>query len=395
MAEIPIIYCDEAGFTGNYLLDASQRFFVFGSVDVEEQRSQDLLSEAVARFRLQNKKELKGQNLIKHPRGKAAIKWLLEECRQNFHLVYSDKVFATAGKFFEFIFEPLVASHNTFFYKIDFHRFIANVIYYSLKLKKPLAIEAIDNIQSIFNKRDNPTNLIKNQRLNPSLLLDTIFYFCQLNEIAILSQITDLGDKSNLTNRWSLDLSLTSLHVSLMFWGRKHPKVRVICDDSHPLSENKDIITLSGLAAQGSIILNPNLPKYEYEVTEVSFGKSHGHASLQLADLFASSANYALNREDLFWDYLVDNFPENFSDYNLRPETQYIDFNTEQCYRNAVVLLRLIEESEKPEGFSLRPELFRDLILIQNVDLPTLEAAMREKNSKCSKKLSFIYDHRN
>jgi hypothetical protein len=372
------IYFDEAGYTGNYLLDASQPFFVFGSVDIEEKRAQELLAEAVVNFRLPRDVELKGHKLIKNPGGKAAIKWLFKECHENFHLVYSDKVFAIAGKFFEFIFEPLIASHSAYFYKIDFHRFITNVIYYSLKLKKPLAIEAIGNIQSIFRKNESTTNLIKNQRLNPALLLEAIFHFCQLNETAILSQISDLSDKSDLTNRWTLDLSLTSLNSSLMFWGRKYSKIKVLCDDSKPLSENKDIISLSNLAAQGSLILNPNLPKFEYEITEVSFGKSHEHASLQLADLFASSANYALNRRDLFWDYLVDNFPKNFSDYNLRPDTQYIDFNTEQSYRNAVVLLRLIEEAESPKGFSLSEELLRGLWLIQNADLPALKRAMTE-----------------
>ena len=371
MTQIPIIYCDEAGFTGNNMLDAMQPFFLFGSVDVEEKRAQELLSRAITEFRLQREKELKGQNLIKHQRGRNAIKWLMKECDQNFHLVFNDKAFAIAGKFFEIIFEPLLAAHNTFFYKIDFHRFISNVIYYSLKARKPLAVEAINNIQSIFSKRDNPARLIRDHRLNPSLLLDTIFSFCQLNEEAIRSQIDDLTDRGNLTNKWYLDLSLTSLHTTLMFWGQKYPELKVICDDSVPLSENRDIITLSGLAAEGSLLLNPSPPKFK--VNEVSFGKSHEHPSLQLADLFASSASYALNKQDVFWEYLLDKYPGRFSKYNVRPDTQYIDFNTEQCYRNAVILMRLIDASQEPGGFSLTPELLRDLHVIQTIDLRILE----------------------
>lgn len=374
MKQNPTIYCDEAGFTGNNLLDPNQPFFVFGSVDVEDARAQELISEAVRRFQLQIGSELKGQKLMKHGKGRSAVKWLMRECKDNFHLVFSEKRFAIAGQFFEIIFEPLLSTHNSFFYQIDFHRFITNIIYYSLKLKKPLALEAVDNIQSIFDKRENPKNLISNQKLDPSLILDTIFYFCRLNEKEIFAQMDSHTDKSIPVNKWLLDLSLTSLNSSLVFWGEKYPVLKVMCDDSHPLSENEDVIRLLGLAAQGALLLNPNLPKFEVE--EISFGKSHEHASLQLADIFASSTNYALNKGDVFWKDLIAEFSGNFSNYNLSPDAQYVDFNSEQTYRNAAVLLRLIEESEKPSGFSISPQLSTGLNLIQNVDLYTLEKAM-------------------
>ncbi len=382
MTKIPTIYCDEAGFTGNNLLDPNQTYFVYGSVDIENQHAGELLSEVASKFALQNVKELKGQNLIKHMRGRMAVKWLMNECREHFHLVYSDKAFAIAGKFFEIIFEPLLAGYSSFFYRIDFHRFIANVIYHSLKRKTPLAVEAVNNLQSIFSKRDNPSELVKSRKLNPQLLLEAIFYFCQLNEQAILAQMNYHTDRSDSSNRWYLDLSLTSLHSSLVFWGERYPVMKVVCDDSKPLWEHKDIITLSGLAAMGTLVLNsgvssgvnPSGPKFE--VKEVTFGRSHEHPSLQLADIFASSANYALNRQDVFWDELLKDFPRNFSNYNLRPDTQYMDFTTEQAYRNGVILLRLIEESLKPSGFTLSHELLRGLNLIQTVDIQKLVAAV-------------------
>ncbi len=378
MSQIPTIYCDEAGFTGNNLLDPTQPYFVFGSVDIENTRAEELISEAVSKFRLQTGGELKGQKLVKYGTGRSAIKWLMRECQKNFHLVFSEKKFAIAGQFFEIIFEPLISTHNSFFYEIDFHRFITNIIYYSLKLNKPLAVEAVDNIQSIFDKRDNPTTLISNHKLDPSLILDTIFYFCRLNEKEILAQMDWHTDKSISANKWFLDLSLTSLNSSLVFWAEKYPKLKVVCDDSKPLSESEDVIKLIGLAAQGMLHLNPKLPKFEVE--EISFGKSHEHASIQLADIFSSSTAYALNKRDVFWKDLISEFQGNFSDYNLSPDTQYVDFNNEQTYRNAVILLRLIEESERPSGFSFSPQLSRGLHLIQNVDLPALERAMsREK----------------
>lgn len=377
MSNTPIIYCDEAGFTGNDLLNPTQPYFVFGSVDIENERAQELINEVKSRFRLQAGDELKGQKLMKHGKGRSAVKWLMRECQKNFHLVFSEKKFAIAGQFFEIIFEPLISTHNTDFYNIDFHRFITNIIYYSFKLRNPLALEAIDNIQSIFDKRDNPTTLISNHSLNPELILDTIFYFCRLNEKEILAQMDGYNDKSVPTYKWYLDLSLTSLNSSLAFWAEKYPKLKVVCDDSKPLSENEDIITLIGLASEGYLHINKKIPKFEVE--EISFGKSHEHPSIQLADIFASSTAYALNKRDVFWKDLMADFSGNFSDYNLSSDTQYIDFNNEQTYRNAVILLRLIEESERPQGFSMSPELLRGLNLIQGVDIKTLERAMNDE----------------
>jgi hypothetical protein len=378
MSDTPIIYCDEAGFTGNNLLDPTQPYFVFGSVDIENSHAQELIDEAKSKFRLQAGDELKGHKLMKHGKGRSAIKWLMQECERNFHLVFSDKKFAIAGQFFEIMFEPLISSHNTAFYKIDFHRFITNIIYYSMKLRNPLVMEAVDNIQSIFDKRDNPTTLISNQRLDPKLILDTIFYFCQLNKDAIRAQMDWFTDKTQSINKWYLDLSLTSLKSSLAYWAEKYSKLKVVCDESKPLSENEDIIRLMGLGNDGFLHINIRVPNFKVE--GISFGKSHENPSIQLADIFSSSTAYAINKRDVFWKDLMSDFSGNFSNYNLSPDTQYIDFANDQTYRNAVILLRLIEESERPQGFSMNPELLRGLNLIQNVDLPALERAMSGEN---------------
>ena len=191
MNESAIIYCDEAGYTGNDLLNTEQPYFVFGSVDVENSDAEILINEAIRRFRLQSKNELKGAKLIRSTSGRSAVRWLQEQCHNRFHLVLDDKLFAIAGKFVEIVFEPLFAADSLFLYNHDFHRFISNAIYYNFKREGRLAVEGITNIQALFKRNTaQPDSLIRDDKFNLSLLIDAIFYFCHINQEKISKTIT-------------------------------------------------------------------------------------------------------------------------------------------------------------------------------------------------------------
>ena len=122
------VYLDEAGFTGNYLLDPAQPMFVYAGVAMTKEQAAALHSDVVSRFRLHGD-ELKGNNLIKHRRGREAVSWLLGRSVEHSLLVVADKRYALAGKFFEYIFEPLLAAQNSMLYAIEFHKFVAMVLY--------------------------------------------------------------------------------------------------------------------------------------------------------------------------------------------------------------------------------------------------------------------------
>ena len=57
--EVQTIYLDEAGFTGNNMLDPAQPFFVYSGLALTKEQAAALHSEAVARFYLRGD-ELKG-----------------------------------------------------------------------------------------------------------------------------------------------------------------------------------------------------------------------------------------------------------------------------------------------------------------------------------------------
>ena len=91
-------------------------------------KAAELHCEVIARFRLRGN-ELKGSNLVKHKQGREAVSWLLGRSVEHSLLVVSDKRCALAGRFYEYIFEPLLANQSTMLYNIEFHQFVATVLY--------------------------------------------------------------------------------------------------------------------------------------------------------------------------------------------------------------------------------------------------------------------------
>ena len=106
------IYLDESGATGNHLMDQEQPFFVYASLGLEQDEASAIHSEMVDRFQIQGP-ELKGISLTKRQQGREAILWLWREAGQRSKIAVAEKVFALAGKFFEYMFEPSLASHSS------------------------------------------------------------------------------------------------------------------------------------------------------------------------------------------------------------------------------------------------------------------------------------------
>ncbi len=77
-----VIYCDEAGYTGNKLFDAGQPYFTYASVATTNDEARVVLQEAIARFRLQMP-EIKGAKLVKSNRGKDAALFILSQFYQQ------------------------------------------------------------------------------------------------------------------------------------------------------------------------------------------------------------------------------------------------------------------------------------------------------------------------
>lgn len=372
------IYCDEAGFTGANLFDANQPIFTFASTDIEENRAKELLDETIPRFRIQNlvkgNGELKGGELAQRPRGQEALKWLFGECKNNFYVTTHNKLFAIAAKFFDITFEPLIADYNTFFFRTKFHRFVVTAIYLELLTKNQMMLDAVQNFHTVFQARSTvdgsviKTTVDKMTLSNPSAV-ENILLLWRLNERKILAEYDRLSDKSEKINKWTLELSMTSLNTALNYWGTKHKQITPVCDDSTPLSELQDVINILG----GQYNFDESyMPTFNgATVNPVEFGKSHENPSIQIADLVASAFNYAVNNlKSDFTKTLFENFSEQISEDNIIPDTEDFNLKNEQAVKNYLMLLAIIKNSKENGGLILSPEFMGFLHQLQSSDLP-------------------------
>src|SRR5438552_18233761 len=101
-----VVFCDEAGITGNNLLDAQQPHFVFASVNLDLEAAREIVAKILRDYRLQGA-ELKGSQLIRGSAGRKAILSLFELCMDRAHLVFYNKKFSLAGKFYQYTFDDV------------------------------------------------------------------------------------------------------------------------------------------------------------------------------------------------------------------------------------------------------------------------------------------------
>lgn len=134
------IYCDESGFTGNNLLDEATPFFSYATVAVSHEEAKEFVEKTIRDYKMQAS-ELKFQNLVKNAKGKQAIARILETFCTRSKVTVNHKKYNLACKFYEYIFEPTIASNNSIFYDLEFHKFISNLLYAHFQCKSKYAEE--------------------------------------------------------------------------------------------------------------------------------------------------------------------------------------------------------------------------------------------------------------
>lgn len=129
------LYCDESGFSGPNLYRGAAIYFTYAGAAIEP----DEASAALSEFRKRQghtQGEVEFAAARKRDRGVAALDWILAEHGHRATVWCADKKYATAGKFFEYVFEPILTDHNALFYQHDFHRFIANLLFAGSRVRR-------------------------------------------------------------------------------------------------------------------------------------------------------------------------------------------------------------------------------------------------------------------
>jgi len=337
------IYFDEAGYTGNHLMDPDQRFFAYGSVVTSDEEAKEFVESLIRRYNIQNG-ELKGGKLVSHHKGRKAIDEILREFHGRLLVTVSDKKYTLACKLFEYIFEPSISDINSLFYGVGFHRFIANILYMEFMARGAGAEQIFDEFQDLMRRPDDgKLGALFSASKHPdnSPVITQIREFAQYRAADIKEEVESLAESS--VGKWVLDVTNSSLHSLLAHWGTKYDVITAICDNSKPLQESGEFFKIMVGNEQR---LKGGFAGNEHPMTfnlsgPLEFRDSKTCHGIQLADAVAGAAVHVLgggtDDHAKRWRELL---PE-MSILNILPDKDELDLRLGTARRNVVLLNEL------------------------------------------------------
>ena len=348
-----ILYFDESGFTGENLLSKDQSTFAYASVNIHPDKAQKIVSRIIKKYKIQNG-ELKAVKLIRRDKGKKAILEILNEISKDIKVSVSDKKFALSAYFFEYVFEPVLAAKSTIFYQLNFHKYIANVIYISFigkdeiaqkiltifeKLMREKKLDYLDEIISILHDEPNKSQAFE--------FFQKILIFINTHKDIIYREVDALP-------LWTIDLSMTSLHSLFCEWGVLRREIVAYCDSSKPIDAQKSFF--KNFIGREEIVYSPFLTNegnpipITYNLKEINVVDSKEYHGIQLADIVATATTYSFQMyqdSNEFIEKLRQILQDKIVYGSVFPDFEYIDLNKKDVQLNALIFEELIERSYK------------------------------------------------
>ncbi len=361
------IFCDEAGFTGNNLLDDAQEVFVFASVAMEEQHAKEVVERTLREFKLQGK-ELKGSRLLKTDSGRRAISSVIESCAANARLVSHLKKFALACKFFEYIFEPALANQSSMFYETRFNLYISNLLFAMLRVRDASA----ETIFAEFSKfmREGSTTALEQIFPRKGIIVDptsdplvAISVFAMIKRAVVQEELQSIRGDGSAPN-WVLDLTTTSLFSVLRYWGEVYDDLYVYCDESKLLETDIDFLrVMINRRDHFRLRMFGKESQYTFNLVDLpQLVDSKNHPGVQIADIFASAVARAWQqkywaRSDSTEEGWLDAVRESTLDDNVWPDLGYMNLRRRSGFVNSLILHELMDRCLRRENlFDGMPE---------------------------------------
>lgn len=339
------IYFDESGFTGENLLSKDQELFAYGSVACSDSEAKEVVNGIIRKHKIQAA-ELKGSPLIRSVNGRRAVLEILNIFKGRYKGIVFNKKYALACKFFEYIFEPVIASKSTIFYNIDFHKYIANILYLDFMNKSYSALTIFEKFHRSMKTGhlDEMKALFKDdfkEGIFPPV--EQILEFAHAHETIIEDEIATLP-------AWILDLSTTAVYSLLCEWGKTGQQMRAICDNSKPLAYDRELFDcMIDRKDQQKFQRGSETQIITFNLSEpIIMGDSKEHYGIQIADVVAAACVYASNpvNTDEFASTLREVLPSSISN-SMFPDLNYVDLNRSQARLNTMILMELHSRSMK------------------------------------------------
>lgn len=294
---VKTIYCDEAGHSGQNLLDADQPYFVLASNNFGAAEAQEILE--VVRSSQTN--ESKFASLKRSTTGTSRLIRLLSDPRLNTSRIVVDvfhKRYMIASKIIDLVMETLLHERDVDLYRDGANIGASNVLYYSLA---PLCGEAAADeffaaFVALIRDRNPATRnryLLAVQRAVTSCADDEFREFLE-----------PFGDESQLDtwldpiNPFALEPAIPALFEHIAVWGRRlREPFAVVHDRSKPVVASESFfLELLASVNETPMPVGYDRRQFEFPLRAASLeqGDSKDHPSLQLADLCAGAINHLL-----------------------------------------------------------------------------------------------------
>lgn len=348
------IYFDESGFTGNNLLHPRQNYFAYASVATDDHEAQEIVERVVKKYNIQGG-ELKGANLVKFAKGRRAITEVLDAFDGRMKISVSDKKFALAAKFHEYIFEPCYSEVNSLFYGVGFHRFIANVLYMEFISRGAGAEELFSEFEALMRDGSgkNLITIFSSSAISEhSETIRLIREFAQKRHQDIRGELETLANGG--TGKWVLDLTNSSLFTLLANWGSEYEVLTAVCDNSKPLQHNQEMFTtmVNNTERHFTEIEGERHP-FSFNLSgPIEFAASHDSHGIQIADAIAAAAVYvfsgATDESADRWRHIIARQAHYGS---VVPDMDEVRLELKRAQRNALLLQYLHQQAM--EGLSL------------------------------------------
>ncbi len=346
------IYCDEAGFTGNNLLDTDQPFFAFATIAINSGEATAVVERAIKDYGI-NGKELKGKDLLQFNRGRQVISYVLEACAQQSLISAWHKRYSLAGKFFEHLIEPVIADQNSLFYSVGLHRFISNILYFESVMDEKKAEATLKAFQALIRAKASDAL--------PSLFPDTSLgetYYSVLQDIqafVVIHRDTIARDIASVSGdhplyRWLLDLSTSALFALLTTWGERFESLIVYCDESKPLMQLREVLdVMVGRTDKAQVYFEGKRQSIIFNLLEpVHFVPSKDYAGVQLADVLSTTLAYCLRYpNEKVSSKWMERLEPQVSEFSVFPDVDLLDLRDEKPFVNALLLRELVDRSAK------------------------------------------------
>jgi hypothetical protein len=350
------IYCDESGFSGNNLLDREQEFFVFASLGMESEEACSLVTQAAKDFDLQGN-ELKGSNLLKTPRGRRAVSFLIKRSASRAKVLVHLKKYALASKFFEYIFEPTFSDCNSLYYQVNFHRFISHVLYCWFVARQESAEQLFEEFSQMMRSLD-PNKMVGSfprdvLLINTDDVINQITLFAFLNRRPVIEELSVIRGNWGEQN-WVLDLTMSSLFSLLSLWAEKYEVLEVYCDESKPLKA--EVSFLDHMVGREERI-RFGWPGGKERLVTFNLARSpklvdsRQCPGIQIADVVAATLAWTMRnsatKEARRW---YEALRACICEDSILPDEAHLDLTQQEPFVNALILNELVDRSLKKQN---------------------------------------------